>query len=199
MKAGIYVSKPTEIEAVEWTGSEGSLKAVKELAGEDNVLFEYGRLQLKAGKNGVQGGVPVPIGHFVVCYLGDKSDFWPLAPEAFESKYGPRQTTEDDSDLSLEFQPYIRKPFTVEALEITRENIHEISELIGEFEEDESGPYITADPEKVPTVDRVTPGYWVTKMGRNVRCYSPRVFNEQFTKRTPLLDQALTEIEAKHG
>jgi hypothetical protein len=104
----------------------------------------------------------------------------------------------DDSnevELSMEFTTFIRKPFTVEAVEVTRENIHELSELIGEFGEDESGPFIEADRSKVPTVYRVTPGYWVTKMGSNIRCYSPRVFREQFTEMKPGFDLLLNRIE----
>lgn len=105
-------------------------------------------------------------------------------------------STETDTDLSMEFATFIRKPFTVEAIEVTRENIHELSELIGEYGEDESGPYINADVENrlVPTVYRVTPGYWVTRMGRNIRCYSARVFFEQFVEMTPTLDMFMSLI-----
>lgn len=103
--------------------------------------------------------------------------------------------TDTEDNLSIEFTSFIRKPFRVEAIEITRENIHELSEMIGEFKEDDSGPYIEADPTKVPTVNRVVPGYWITKMGKNIRCYSAKVFHEQFTELTASLDRLMRKVD----
>jgi hypothetical protein len=81
----------------------------------------------------------------------------------------------------MEFTEYIRKPFTVQAIEITRENIEECAKFIGDVREMEDGrPYILVDSRLVPNLERVFPGYFMTKMGDNVRCYSKRVFNDQF-------------------
>lgn len=107
-------------------------------------------------------------------------------------------TTNEAENLSMEFGKYIRIPFQVEALEITRENIHELSSLIGTFGEDENGPYIDADREKVPTVFKVVPGYWVTRMGPQIRCYSARAFRSQFVEQTPVLEAMVQEIEGKN-
>jgi hypothetical protein len=83
--------------------------------------------------------------------------------------------------MMMDFKDYIRKPFVVEAVEITRDNIEECAEIIGELcFKDDGSPYIQVDQELVPNVFRVFPGYWMTKMGDNVRCYSKKVFKDQF-------------------
>lgn len=83
-----YVSRPTRIEAVQWTGDLT-----------DNILFAFlrghatygwspqGELMVRAGKDGAQGMVPVPVGHWIVRRPGDDSDHWPVDPDYFEQKY----------------------------------------------------------------------------------------------------------------
>lgn len=86
----------------------------------------------------------------------------------------------------MEFTTYVRKPFTVEAVEITTENIVELAEFIGTLREKEDGtPFIEVDRKLVPNVFRVFPGYRMTKMGDNIRCYAEHIFKEQFTETTP--------------
>lgn len=81
----------------------------------------------------------------------------------------------------MEFSEFVRKPFTVEATEVTTENIAEVAELIGALKEKENGtPYIAVDRRLVPNLYRVYPGFWLTRMGDNIRCYSKRVFKQQF-------------------
>jgi hypothetical protein len=81
----------------------------------------------------------------------------------------------------MEFTTFVRKPFTVQAIEITTENIHEVAKYIGDVREREDGTeYILVDERLVPNVLRVGPGYYMTKMGENVRCYSRKIFREQF-------------------
>lgn len=83
----------------------------------------------------------------------------------------------------MEFSSYIRKPFAVEAIEVTVENIHEISELIGELKyKDNDVPYIQVNRKRVPNVLTVEVGFWVTMMGGNIRCYSKNVFAKQFVE-----------------
>lgn len=83
----------------------------------------------------------------------------------------------------MDFTTYVRKPFTVEAIEITRENIEELAPLIGTLRKKENGtPFIQVDRRLVPNVFRVYPGYWMTKMEDNIRCYAKRVFHEQFVE-----------------
>lgn len=92
----------------------------------------------------------------------------------------------------MEFTRFVRKPFVVEAIEITEENIEEIAREVGTIREKEDGTlYIQVDQRRVPNVLAVFPGFWMTKMGRNVRCYSRRVFLNQFTEITPEVDAGL--------
>lgn len=80
----------------------------------------------------------------------------------------------------LEFFPFIRKPFTVEAVEVTEDNIAEIAKSVGKLMTRYGKPYIHVNPDLVPNVTQVHPGYWMTRMDGNIRCYSERVFKEQF-------------------
>lgn len=95
----LYVSKPTLIEAVQWTGD---LAAVEAFAG-DKVALERvtdyiadepatdERLTLLAGKDGAQEWVPVPEGHWLVSMPGDRSDIWPVDAGYFAAKYEPAE------------------------------------------------------------------------------------------------------------
>ena len=81
----------------------------------------------------------------------------------------------------MEFMTFVRKPFIVQAIEVTEDNIEEIAKYVGELcEEDNGSRYILVDPTLVPNVFRVFPGYYMTKMGKNVRCYTRKIFTEQF-------------------
>jgi hypothetical protein len=81
----------------------------------------------------------------------------------------------------LQYQDFVRKPFKVEAVQVTKENMEELAKHIGEVRQKDDGtPYIFVDKRLVPNVYRVFPGFWVTKMGDNVRCYSEKVFHSQF-------------------
>ena len=83
----------------------------------------------------------------------------------------------------MQFNTFVRKPFTVEAVEVTKDNIEEIAPFVGTMRQKEDGtPYIQVDRRLVPNIFRVYPGFWMTKMGDNIRCYAPKVFNEQFIK-----------------
>lgn len=89
----------------------------------------------------------------------------------------------------MDFKTFVRKPFTVEAVEVTKENIEELAPLIGTLRSKDDGtPYIQVDRRLVPNIYRVYPGFWMTKMGDNVRCYSKRIFHEQFAQSTPDID-----------
>lgn len=55
---------------------------------------------IEAGKDGKQGWVPVPLGHWIVRQPGDFTDHWPVDPDYFDAKYEPVAFTEsDDEDL----------------------------------------------------------------------------------------------------
>lgn len=88
--------------------------------------------------------------------------------------------------MELDFSTYVRKPFTVEAVEVTEENIGEIARFVGELKQkkEDGTPYIFVDRRLVPNVYRVYPGFFMTRMGDHIRCYSRAVFNQQFTAAT---------------
>jgi len=87
--------------------------------------------------------------------------------------------------MSIEYIEYVRKPFVVTAVEITVDNIEQLNKeyKIGDMEKKDDGtPFINVTAgRKIPNVSRVFPGYLLTKMGKNVRCFSRKVFFEQFT------------------
>jgi hypothetical protein len=93
----IYKSKPQTVEAMQWTGEnkEEVLEFLMEKGMQDqNLLSTYrtgypGGLFLLAGKDGAQGWVPVPVGHWLVHLQEDKTDIWPVDPDYFAAKYDP--------------------------------------------------------------------------------------------------------------
>lgn len=100
----------------------------------------------------------------------------------------------------MELSNYVRKPFIVEAVEVTPENIGEIAELVGTLREKDNGtPYIQVDRRLVPNIYRVYLGFWMTRMGDNIRCYSKRIFREQFTPSTPDIESWITFLNATAG
>lgn len=96
----------------------------------------------------------------------------------------------------MDFNEFVRKPFIVEAMEITKENITEVSKYIGDIEVNEDGSkFIRVDKNLVPNVTRVYPGFYMTRMGDYIRCYSRRVFFEQFTPLTGDIQKWVTFLE----
>ena len=94
----------------------------------------------------------------------------------------------------MEYIEIVRKPFIVEAVEVTTENIEEIAKLVGELRFKDDKPYIQVNRNVVPGVYRVHPGYWMTRMGDNIRCYNKRVFASQFCLTTPDIVQWVSYI-----
>lgn len=86
----------------------------------------------------------------------------------------------------MEFTQYIRKPFTIEAVQITDENIDELCPLIGHevLEDDETGDrYIRLDRRIVKQSHKAFAGHWITRMdGKFLRVYSPNSFIKQFVE-----------------
>lgn len=87
----------------------------------------------------------------------------------------------------MEFTTFVRKPFMVLAVQVTKENIEEVAKLVGTLRHDgaeDNKDYIQVDRRLVPNVYKVYPGFWLTKMGDNVRCYSGHIFDAQFVEGT---------------
>ena len=96
----------------------------------------------------------------------------------------------------LDYDNFVRKPFVVEALEVTKDNIALIAPYIGDLEEKNDGtPYIAVDRRLVPNIPRVYPGFYMTRMGDHIRCYSRRVFFEQFTPLTGDVEKWIDFLE----
>ncbi len=96
----------------------------------------------------------------------------------------------------MDFITYIRKPFNIEAVQITEDNIDEVAKLIGKVREDENGvKFIKVNPNKVPNVPKVSIGYYVTRLGSRIRCYAPHIFERLFVDvaDTPVLAAFLAE------
>ena len=88
---------------------------------------------------------------------------------------------ENGRRIRMQFTTFVRKPFVVEAVEVTADNIAEVAKYVGDLrEEDDGTQYILVDRRLVPNIARVYTGFYMTKMGKNVRCYSRKIFRDQF-------------------
>lgn len=97
----------------------------------------------------------------------------------------------------MEFNSYLRKPFKVEAIEITEENLDEIAKDVGTINTKGNGSrFIMVDRRLVPNVLEVFPGYWLTRLGPNIRCFPGYVFNSQFVKVDEVVEDLLKKLNA---
>lgn len=100
----------------------------------------------------------------------------------------------------MEFNQYVRRPFVVEALEITAENMAEVAKLVGDIRTKNDVTFIALDRRIVPNVSRAYVGWFMTRLGDNFRCYSPKVFNDQFIDHKPVMsfvfDKVVDEFDA---
>lgn len=100
----------------------------------------------------------------------------------------------------MDYITYVRKPFVVDAVEITLENIAEVAKYVGDLKEQDDGtPYILVDRRLVPNVPAVYLGFWMTRMGKNVRCYSRKIFNEQFTQKDDSIQPWLDFLDGNNA
>jgi len=90
-----FVSRPQEVEAVQWTGDRRSWEACAGFAGEKVDLNDADELVLLAGKDGAQEWVPVPVGHWLVSQPADLSDIWPVDDTYFQTKYEPVEAEDE--------------------------------------------------------------------------------------------------------
>lgn len=83
----------------------------------------------------------------------------------------------------MEFVEYIRKPFSVNAIEITEENMKEVAKLIGTVRTKDGVTFIALDRRIIPNVTRAFVGWYLTCVDNNYRCYAPKLFRAQFVER----------------
>lgn len=97
-----------------------------------------------------------------------------------------------DEAVELDFKVFLRKPFVVEAVLVTEDNIRTIADMIGkiQFKRDTGEPYILVNDEIIPSIPYVYLGFHLTKMviqtddGEqiNYRGYSTKAFDRQFVE-----------------
>lgn len=80
----------------------------------------------------------------------------------------------------IDFSWYVRTPFAVEAVRITEQNIEQVAELVGEVKTKGDERYIALDRRIVPNIGRAHIGWYLTRLGDNLRCYNSKIFQEQF-------------------
>ena len=98
----------------------------------------------------------------------------------------------------MEFTEFIRKPFVVEAIEITEENIHDVAPMVGTvYTKPDGTHFIQVNRRLVPNVFRAYPGFWVTRLGENIRCYSRKAFFSQFTEADPGMLEVVAFVEKR--
>lgn len=96
----LYVSRPQVVEALQWTDDNyDELRAA--LPGKVSLEYDDSprglALILLAGKDGAQGWVLVPVGHWIVRLPGDLSDIWPVDNDYFVNKYVTKHEQEEDT------------------------------------------------------------------------------------------------------
>ena len=82
----------------------------------------------------------------------------------------------------MEFKEYVRKPFTVKAVEVTEENFEEVAAFCGKsIQVTQKGDrFILVNRRIIPTGTKIFVGWWITVMDDNIRCYPPKSFDSQF-------------------
>jgi hypothetical protein len=90
----LYRSKPTLVEAVQWTG-ENQTELDTFAPGKTGSNPMTGEMSLLAGVQGAQGWVDVPVGHWIVRNPGEHIDYWPVDPDYFTLKYEPVPINEE--------------------------------------------------------------------------------------------------------
>jgi hypothetical protein len=94
------------------------------------------------------------------------------------------------------FNNFVRKPFLVEAVQVTPENIEELAGVLGELKEKDGEKWILIDRRIVPNIKKAYVGWWVTKLDDNLRCYSPKVFEKEFMNYDTDWDAYFAQVSA---
>jgi hypothetical protein len=99
-------------------------------------------------------------------------------------------------ETTMEFSDFVRRPFAIQAVQITDENMEELCGLIGhEIKEKGTSRFIVVNRRIVPQGNKAYVGWWVTQMGDNLRCYPNRIFTQQFVPMTDEWTGWFTEDE----
>jgi hypothetical protein len=83
----------------------------------------------------------------------------------------------------MQFEDFARRPFVIEAVQITEDNIHDVCALIGHDVLTEDGrTFIVVNKRIVPQGRRAQIGWWVTRRDEEYRTYSEGSFRNQFIR-----------------
>lgn len=96
----------------------------------------------------------------------------------------------------IETTGYIRIPSEVSAVQVTLENMEELSKFMGRIKVNErtGKPCIQTD-DRVPFVDVVYEGYWVTFMSKGrIRAYTSGYFARNFVVNDDRVREFIAEI-----
>jgi hypothetical protein len=97
----------------------------------------------------------------------------------------------------IEFTPYIRKPYRVDALKVTGNNIHVVAELIeGTVETAQDGKtFIRTHRKVVKNVDNIWPGFFLTKVRKKTLAYPSRLFYRNYVEPTEDVEDFVVFLE----
>lgn len=103
--------------------------------------------------------------------------------------------------MALEFTSFARKPFLIEAIEVTNENLEEVAKLLGSLRRHKDGTRYIRVGDIIPNLDRVYVGFFLTKMGDTIRCYSEGIFHSMFVENTPEIQEWIDYMnrESQHA
>lgn len=94
--------------------------------------------------------------------------------------------------MSVTPEIYVRKPFNVEAVQVTEENLQEIADWCnGELRQTADGtPFVKVDVQR-PLSTRQTRGFvgdWILFAGRGFKVYTQKAFEGSFEKQKEVVD-----------
>jgi hypothetical protein len=103
-----------------------------------------------------------------------------------EAAYVEDQTTNKDQSMSVETTTYVRKPFEVEAVQVTEENMDAVSEWCNGNINPGNRPFIKVHVARALN-DRQTKAYsgdWVLYAGTGFKVYTDKAFGKTFERKT---------------
>lgn len=113
------------------------------------------------------------------------------AHDRYWSEYGLKLELTQKKETKMVIQHYVRKPFMIEAVQVTDENILEVSQWCeGEIHNEPKGPYIRVDV-KNPLTPRQTKAFvgdWVLASKRGFKVYTDSAFNSNFNPESESAD-----------
>lgn len=86
----------------------------------------------------------------------------------------------------IETTTFVRRPFTVQAFEVTEDNLDKVAELInGKTGRKEDGtPFVNVPRGTIWNVPRIYVGFMITILDDKIHAYSPNSFPKQFAEYT---------------